>query len=503
MDHLTAWGHEHASLQTRTTIAERLVDDAFATMRTKLVAAIAQFLGAPLTPSGFHAFECLLWILMRDLGRILLQTVIQALEPEESLQLPRDLVFEAGCYRRRGDRTRNANIATRFGTIVLWRKGYRSWQRGEETIFPLELLLGLTESVTPALLDLMGKTLATAGMSQQATLAVIREQCGVSMGVKRLRNCLEQLAAGLEPVREFCQIDRLLELLEQANHSGGNRRPVLSVGRDGITLRDYQHSYYEVATAATVSVCDRAGKRLGTVYLAHPPEANQVTMDKMLSGLLIGLLKQWTGPLPCLAYVTDSGSCEVGYYERFLRRMKHPLSGKPLKWIRVADYYHVSERVWVMANALFGKDQPQQKHSWARRMLKKLKQPNGASRVLHSAASLFHRRSLDETPTTDFWDAYRYIKNRTPFLKYHDYRKQHVPLGSGVTEAACKTIYTQRLKLSGMRWTRAGAGRVLTLRTILLSGTWEATYGRYLQTHKRVEIRTYTQNRTNQIQNAA
>ena len=177
MDHLTAWGHEHASLQARTTIAERLVDDAFAATRTKLVAAIAQFVGAPLTPSGFHAFERLLWILIRDLGRILLQTVIQALEPEEGSQLPKDLVFEAGCFRRRGDRTRNANVATRFGTIVLWRRGYRSWQRGEETIFPLELLLGLTESVTPALLDLMGKTLAAAGMSQQATLAVLREQC--------------------------------------------------------------------------------------------------------------------------------------------------------------------------------------------------------------------------------------------------------------------------------------------------------------------------------------
>lgn len=503
MDHLTAWGHEHASLQTRTTLAERIVDDAFATMRSKLVAAIAQFLGAPLTPSGFHAFECLLWILMRDLGLILLQTVIQALEPEQGDRLPKDVVFEAGGYRRRGDRTRNANIATRFGTIVLWRKGYRSWQRGEETIFPLELLLGLTESVTPALLDLIGKTLATAGMSQQATLAIIREQCGVSMGVKRLRNCLEQLAAGLEPLREACQVDKLLEMLDEANRSSGNRRPVLSVGRDGITLREYKHSYYEVATAATVTVHDRAGKRLGTVYLAHPPEANQVTMDKMLSGLLSGLLTRWVGPLPRLAYVTDSGSSEVGYYENFLRKMKHPVSGQLLQWIRVADYYHASERIWTMANALFGADQEQQMHAWARRMLKKLKQTSGASRVLHSAASLLYRRDLSDTQADKFWVAYRYIQSRTSFMKYHDYRNHHVPLGSGVTEAACKTVYTQRLKLSGMRWTHDGASRVLTLRTILLSGTWEDTYGRYLLDYKKAEIRTYVQNQANQTQNAA
>ena len=53
MNHLTAWGYEHASLQTRTTIAERIVDDAFARMRPKFVDAIAQFLGHRWLPAVF------------------------------------------------------------------------------------------------------------------------------------------------------------------------------------------------------------------------------------------------------------------------------------------------------------------------------------------------------------------------------------------------------------------------------------------------------------------
>ena len=56
--------------------------------------------------------------------------------------------------------------------------------------------------------------------------------------------------------------------LEKARSRRGNRKPVLAVGRDGITLREYTHRFFEVATAATVSVYDRAGKRLATVYLA-------------------------------------------------------------------------------------------------------------------------------------------------------------------------------------------------------------------------------------------
>jgi len=36
-------------------------------------------------------------------------------------------------------------------------------------------------------------------------------------------------------------------------------------------------------------------------------------------------------------------------------------------------------------------------------------------------------------------------------------------IGSGVTEAACKTIVKQRLCLSGMRWKDKGAGVILSL----------------------------------------
>jgi hypothetical protein len=45
----------------------------------------------------------------------------------------------------------------------------------------------------------------------------------------------------------------------------------------------------------------------------------------------------------------------------------------------------------------------------------------------------------------------------------------HWPIGSGVTEAACKTVVKQRLGRSGMRWTAQGAAVVLTLRALVLT----------------------------------
>jgi hypothetical protein len=497
------WGQSHATDHQREQLAHQLVHDAFNEIASEIVDAVEHFISQPISPRGFHAFELALIALMRRFGALLLQATMQSLEPEDYRRLPRDLYYHCGGYRRRNQKTRNQNIATMFGNITLWRTGYRSWQPGEEAIFPLEKMLGLTCGVSPALLSFIGKALSSAGMSQAATIALLKEQCAVTMGVKRLRCCTEVVSDTMSELRQTHQVDALLEVLAEAAQSSGNRKPVLAVGRDGITLREYRHRFFEVATAATVSVYDRAGKRLKTIYLAWPPELGQATMDAMLTELLEELFSRWDGPLPRLAYVTDSGSNEIDYFKSVLRPMKHPTIGKRLDWLRVADFYHVSERVWAMSDALFTKNQEQQASGWARRMLKQLKRPSGASRVLHSAASLYHRRKLGKTRKEDFRKAYRYIQKRTKHLRYSEYACDHIPIGSGVTEAACKTIYTQRLKLSGMRWSFEGAKRLLGLRTILLSGTWGATFEGYLSSITPTDIRTYDSKSNEHLQNAA
>ncbi len=89
--------------------------------------------------------------------------------------------------------------------------------------------------------------------------------------------------------------------------------------------------------------------------------------------------------------------------------------------------------------------------------------------------------------------AYKYLQVRRQHLRYAEYRRLGLPIGSGVTEAACKTVYTQRLKLSGMRWKKAGAQTILTLRIILLSGVWEQVYERMLTANYEVQVRVPNQ----------
>ena len=321
-------------------------------------------------------------------------------------------------------------------------------------------------------------------------MARLRQVHSVPWGVKRLRQVTEFVAAAMEEHRPAAQTEQVLRWLAQAQAARGRHRPVLSVGRDGITLgiRIKKGSIYEVATAGTITVYDRRSRRLGTVYLAYTPEPGQNTMSRQLTHLLQEVLRRWEGPLPRLSYVTDAGDNETSYYQRVLRRLRHPRTGQRLQWFRVVDYYHASERLWSMADALFGAGQ--KSWAWARKMQKLLLKPGGVGRVLHSAAALRSRGKLRGNRLAVFQRAYKYLQARRKHLRYAEYRELGLPIGSGVTEAACKTVYTQRLKLSGMRWKKTGAQTILTLRVILLSGIWTEVYGRMLETHSEVQVPT-------------
>jgi hypothetical protein len=172
--------------------------------------------------------------------------------------------------------------------------------------------------------------------------------------------------------------------------------------------------------------------------------------------------------------------------------MRHPRTKQRLKWQRVVDYYHAAERVSTMSAILFGKDSAKGR-KWTRRILKVLKtKARGTKRLLHSAASHKKRTRLSDTAKADLQTAYNYIRKRTRWMHYHDYKKRRIPIGSGVTAAACKTVFAQRLKLSGMRWgPPPERNRFSRYRTILLSHTWEATFDRYLATQESIIPKPY------------
>jgi hypothetical protein len=444
---------------------------------------------APLSPGAVAQFEKGLQQATRELGRLVAQWTYNHLEPTDPQALPAEVYAEGSRFRRLTRKTPQP-VSTLFGTITLRRMGYRAGPaEGEPVLFPLCRAVGLVHGATPALIERVAHYQAESGATQKQTLKRLRQEHGVCWGVKRLRQVTAFVAQALEGHRAEVQAEQVQRWLQQAQASSGKHRPVLSVGRDGITLglRLKGCTLYEVATTGTLTVYDRRGRRLGTVYLAYTPQPGQGTMSTQLTRLVQDVLQRWQGLLPRLSYVTDAGDNETAYYRKVLRRMRHPRTGERLNWYWVVDYYHASERLGGMAEALFGSGRSS--WAWVRKMQRLLVKPGGVGRVLHSAAALRGRVKPRGKRLADFRRAYRYLQVRRRHLRYAEYRRLGLPIGSGVTEAACKTVYAQRLKLSGMRWQRAGAQTILTLRVVLLSGVWEQACERMLATDYEIQVR--------------
>lgn len=458
-------------VQTRA-IATVMPGDPLDEFKKRVDDTVQRFRSGPVTPQQFLELENEFKAAADDVCRQVLEREANRLECDDKREAPGKVRYHKETYRL--NKKTPAKIATRFGTITLRSFYYLNEEDGEPGLHPLWVRLGIgAGSATPALLERVARMSVDHTQSEVRTW-LLREH-GLKWSNDRLRKALAGFRQALLPFVADLQKARLLAWLAQAERSRGRHRPVLAAGRDGIMVPMRQSGYQEASTA-TLSVYDRRRRRLGTVYLGQMPEEKQTTLSRTLTDLLEATLTAWQGPLPRLAYITDKGSAPDDYYRRVLKKMKHPRDGKALPWEWVLDFYHVCCYLGKMADALFGPETPAGVQ-WFAKMRRWLRdRPQGAAQVLRSATQHLDRRQMNKTQKAEFWKAYRYVRRHRRLMDYREYRRRGLPIGSGVTEAACKTVFTQRFKRSGMRWQRESGQVILDLRVIHLSGIWDEAF---------------------------
>lgn len=440
---------------------------------------VRQFRRGPLSPEAMYQFETKLQGLLREMGRLIVQWTINRLEPEDRYQMPPLFLWEGEYYRRRV-KSPLRNLSCLFGPIALRRFCYQPLETYGRCLFPLEIRLGIVAGVaTPALANCVARM--SVDLTQRQLLDSLGDR-GVHWGVCTLRKVTQAVADTMNEHRHEAQVQQLLTWLKKAASSTGPRRFTLSVGRDGVMIPIVKSEKYREAGAATVSVLDRWGRRLGTVYLGQMPEALQSSLSDQLTRLLNDVLERWEGMLPRLVYVTDCGHHPTEYFLQVLSRMSNP--HRPcelLEWEWIVDYYHACQYITKLAEAIFGPGR--EAFAWAAKQRKVLKEkPGGCFRILRSAGALLSVRGLIGSEEA-YWQAYHYLRERAKKMNYSTYRRLRLPIGSGVTEAACKIVFTQRFKQSGMKWTIEGGRPILALRVIALSGIWDQVRQAMLRSH--------------------
>jgi hypothetical protein len=146
----------------------------------------------------------------------------------------------------------------------------------------------------------------------------------------------------------------------------------------------------------------------------------------------------------------------------------------PQAWIEIVDFYHACDHLKNACDAAWGESTPRGKAEFERLRILLKEADEGAERVIR-VLKYQHGRAHGN-PQTRLAAELTYFRNQRRRMDYAEYVRKKLPIASGVMEASCKTLVTQRLKRSGMAWTPSGGQAILTLRSLIQSDRWPAAW---------------------------
>jgi hypothetical protein len=137
------------------------------------------------------------------------------------------------------------------------------------------------------------------------------------------------------------------------------------------------------------------------------------------------------------------------------------------------DFYHLAEHVHAVARCCLGEGEAAR--SWAHALLTQAKCSDVTGML--AAIEALQKRTRSPTKKQSLRRLHAYIDQRREMLDYGQALAEGWDIGSGPTEATCKTL-TLRLKRPGMKWDRDNAAAMMNLVALRESGQWDAYWDR-------------------------
>jgi hypothetical protein len=135
--------------------------------------------------------------------------------------------------------------------------------------------------------------------------------------------------------------------------------------------------------------------------------------------------------------------------------------------IQIVDLFHARKHLWDLSAILFS--DPKDRAPWVKRAQRKL----DAGRIEDLVAYLRSIPAPDDLTAKHLRIEANYFRRNASRMRYADFKRQGLFVGSGVIEAGCKTVIGARLKQSGMFWTVRGADSIINLRCCIVSDKFE------------------------------
>lgn len=231
----------------------------------------------------------------------------------------------------------------------------------------------------------------------------------------------------------------------------------VGIGVDGTCLFMVDDGHRQ-AMVGTISLYDREGNRQHTIYLAATPEYGKETFYQRVGAEIEHVKEKY--PKAQLTGVADGSEDNW----TFLRQYTND---------ECVDFYHASGYLDLAAKAVYPRS-VLTRLEWVQDRRHNLRHEKGYAANLLEEMKAVPTTGLSESALEGLEKARTYFANHCQQMKYAERAQAGLPIGSGVTEAACKTIVKMRMCRGGAKWKEEGARAVLSLRTLIYTeGRWE------------------------------
>jgi hypothetical protein len=364
------------------------------------------------------------------------------------------------------------------GEVRVERSLYRA-ASGERAISAMELQAGIVEGYwTPLAAEIGAWVVAHLTPREGEELF---QRIG---GMQPSRSSLDRLVRG---AGKHWEADRKkLELAVGKSEQVPEEAVICAVSLDGvmIPLRDGEREEkreeakaegkrtrgpagFGEAGCGTVSFYDQQGELISTVRMARMPESNKVTLKEMLTREVKAIREQ--RPDLTMAGLADGAKDNWTYLDALLPGDE-----------KILDFCHSADHLKDALDAAYGEGSSKSSAQFEKLRHKLRHDYKGVESIIRSLIHLrdsFPRRRIITRELAFF------RRNRKR-MRYAEMAERGLPIGSGIVEAACKTLVTQRMKCSGMRWREDGGQAVLTLRSLVQSDRFDRGWKLLLNSYK-------------------
>ena len=332
---------------------------------------------------------------------------------------------------------------TAYGEVVVERHIYQS-AGGGKTYCPMEKEARIVVTSTPMFAKQISSKIAYGAARE--VQRDLRENHGREVALSYIQRLSEAVGSIVQAKEES---------ENYAPPEMDSKITTVGIGLDGTCMLMCEEGWRE-AMVGTISLYDGEGERQHTIYLGATPEYGKQRFLERLEREI----QQTKARYPSATYVGIADGAESNW--KFLNQHTEE---------QILDFYHASGYLGIVAEVLYPKQLIAQKE-WLKDSCHQLKHELGTAQKLYD--QMLQLIVAEENIMEKLQASITYFRNHLSQMKYSQFRQKHYPIGSGVTEAACKTLIKQRLCCSGMRWKEKGASIILSLRALILTSTrWE------------------------------